>query len=120
MIGALADDHRRQILGWLRDGPLGVGALVSRLPLTQPGVTKHLGVLERAGLIRRVARGRERLCILEPTGLRPLDDWLQHYRVFWEGELDRIQAMAEEDQTDGQRSDDDERSNQLGEDADDR
>ncbi|MEL6266621.1 MAG: metalloregulator ArsR/SmtB family transcription factor, partial [Pseudomonadota bacterium] len=51
VFAALADGHRRQILGWLREGPLSVGQLVERLPLSQPGVTKHLGVLERAGLI---------------------------------------------------------------------
>ncbi|MEL6209707.1 MAG: metalloregulator ArsR/SmtB family transcription factor [Pseudomonadota bacterium] len=96
VFAALADPNRRQILAWLRAEPLTVGRLVERLPLSQPGVTKHLGVLEGAGLIRRRARGRERICELEPAGLRPLDDWLSDYRGFWEEALDRIQEMAEE------------------------
>lgn len=98
---ALADPHRRQILAWLRHEPLSVGALVERLPLSQPGVTKHLGVLERAGLIERQSRGRTRICLLTPEGLRPLDAWLADYRGFWEDALDRIAAMAEEAPSDG-------------------
>ncbi|MEO0823247.1 MAG: metalloregulator ArsR/SmtB family transcription factor [Pseudomonadota bacterium] len=112
---ALADPHRRQILGWLREEPQTVGALVARLPLSQPGVTKHLGVLERAGLIRRRARGRERICELTPEGLAPLETWLADYRGFWERALDRIAELAEEtpDDPDGNernhRSDDEPR-----------
>ncbi|MEM7499213.1 MAG: metalloregulator ArsR/SmtB family transcription factor [Pseudomonadota bacterium] len=106
VFAALADPHRRQILAWLRAEPLTVGRLVERLPLSQPGVTKHLGVLEGAGLIRRTPRGRERVCELEPAGLRPLDDWLSDYRGFWEDALDRIQELAEESPHDDAREDD--------------
>lgn len=97
VLTALADPHRRAILGWLREEPMTVGRLVERLPLSQPGVTKHLGVLEEAGLIRRVARGRERICEIVPAGLKPLDDYLAAYRGFWTGALDRLAAIAEED-----------------------
>ncbi|MEM9735121.1 MAG: metalloregulator ArsR/SmtB family transcription factor [Pseudomonadota bacterium] len=97
---ALADPTRRQILAWLRERSLPVGHLVARLPLTQPGVTKHLGVLERAGLIHRRAEGRMRICELTPMGLRPVDDWLAEYRAFWTDALDAIADLAEETQDD--------------------
>lgn len=96
VMAALADPSRRQILTRLRTRPLPVGDLVRMLPLTQPGVTKHLGVLERAGLITRRAEGRRRICELTPMGLRPLDDWLSDYRRFWTEALDKLAEIAEE------------------------
>ena|SRR6056297_2322243 len=80
VFAALADPVRRQILGWLRGRPLPVGALVERLPLTQPAVTKHLGVLERAGLIRRRPEGRRRICELSPAGFRVAEGFLRGFR----------------------------------------
>lgn len=103
---ALADPHRRRILVWLRDGDLTVGALVARLPLSQPGVTKHLGVLERAGLVVREARGRERVCRLDPRGVSAAEAWLAEHRAFWTGALDRLAALAEAMETE---HDDDDR-----------
>jgi len=103
---ALADPHRRRILDWLRAGPMSVGALVARLPMTQPGVTKHLGVLERAGLIRRRAEGRRRICELVPEGLAPLEDWLTDYRAIWTRSLDTLAGMAEAEDTDHDDRDD--------------
>lgn len=100
VMAALADPSRRQILTWLRDRPLPVGDLVEKLPLTQPGVTKHLGVLERAGLIVRRAEGRKRICELTPDGLRPLDTWLMDYRQFWTDALDKLAELAEEPEND--------------------
>ncbi|MBY8974663.1 winged helix-turn-helix transcriptional regulator [Rhodobacteraceae bacterium NNCM2] len=100
VLSALADPSRRQILTRLRERPLPVGELVGALPLTQPGVTRHLGVLERAGLIRRRAEGRRRICELTPAGLRPLDDWLSDYRRFWTEALDKLAELAEEPEND--------------------
>ncbi|GMG82362.1 hypothetical protein LNKW23_15750 [Paralimibaculum aggregatum] len=97
IFAALADPHRRAILAMLREAPRAVGELVGRLPLTQPGVTKHLGILERAGLIRRRAEGRRRICELSGQGFATLDDWLGSYRGVWEASLDRLAAMAEEE-----------------------
>lgn len=96
VLTALADPSRRQILTRLRDYPVPVGELVRMLPLSQPGVTKHLGVLERAGLIKRRAEGRRRICELTPAGLRPLDDWLADYRRFWTDALDNLAELAED------------------------
>ncbi|MEM7238047.1 MAG: metalloregulator ArsR/SmtB family transcription factor [Pseudomonadota bacterium] len=100
VMSALADPSRRQIMSWLRASPLSVGDLVDKLPLTQPGVTKHLGVLERAGLITRRAEGRKRICELTPEGLRPLDAWLVDYRQFWTEALDKLAELAEEPDND--------------------
>ena len=96
IFAALADPHRRQILAWLRAEPRTVGDLVERLPLTQPAVTKHLGVLERAGLIRRRPEGRRRICELVPQGFAAAEDWLAAYRAFWTGALDTLATLAEE------------------------
>ncbi len=93
---ALADPHRRQILAELRREQLIVGALVAALGLSQPGVTKYLGVLERAGLIHRRADGRRRICALRPQGFRAARGWLEDYRAFWEDALDRLATSAEE------------------------
>lgn len=101
VFAALADPARRAILGWLREEPRAVGELVDRLPLTQPAVTKHLGVLERAGLIRRRPEGRRRICELSQDGFRVADRWLGGYRPFWEGALDRLAALAEADRGGG-------------------
>jgi len=103
---ALADPHRRAILGWLRQGGMTVGALVARLPLSQPGVTKHLGVLERAGLIRRRAEGRRRICELEAAGLARVDAWLSGQRAFWDGALERLAEIAENQDNLEETSDD--------------
>lgn len=97
VFAALADGHRRQILAWLRERPMPVGALVDRLaPLSQPGVTRHLGVLERAGLIRRRADGRRRICELDRTGLAEAEAWMAEHRAFWETALGRLATLAEE------------------------
>ena len=93
---AVADPSRRQILAALSEKPLPVGTLVDMLPMTQPGVTKHLGVLEKAGLITRRAEGRKRICQLAPEGLKPLDAWLSDYRRFWADALDKLADLAEE------------------------
>ncbi|MEM9146286.1 MAG: metalloregulator ArsR/SmtB family transcription factor [Pseudomonadota bacterium] len=99
VFAALADPQRRRILAALCDQPMPVGALVDRLaPLSQPGVTRHLGVLERAGLIRREAQGRQRICQLEHMGFAAVDGWLAEHRAFWAGALDRLAAMAERGQ----------------------
>lgn len=96
LITAVADPSRRQILSALRQNPLPVGTLVEMLPMTQPGVTKHLGVLEKAGLITRRAEGRMRICELKAEGLRPLDAWLSDYRRLWADPLDDLAGPAEE------------------------
>jgi len=103
VFAALADGQRRQILSWLRKEPLPVGALVERLSLSQPGVTRHLGVLERAGLIRRRAKGRLRICELDRAGFTAAEAWMAEHKAFWEGALGRLATLAEEPDDDRDR-----------------
>jgi DNA-binding transcriptional ArsR family regulator len=94
--GALAEPHRRQILDLLRDGERSAGDLVGRLRLSQPGVSKHLGVLREAGLVRVRAEGRRRWYGLRPEPLAEVDRWLEPYRDYWTGRLDALERHLEE------------------------
>jgi DNA-binding transcriptional ArsR family regulator len=87
---ALADPTRRAILARLATGACSVTELAEPFEMSMPAVSKHLRVLERAGL---VARGREaqwRPCHLEATPLKAVSDWAEQYRHVWEGRLDRL------------------------------
>ena len=93
---ALAEPHRRTILDLLRDGERSVGELVAELDLSQPGVSKHLGVLRDAGLVSARAEGRRRLYALRPEPLADVDAWLEPYRVYWGNRLDALERHQEE------------------------
>lgn len=84
---ALADPTRRAILGVLERGESNVGALAARFTISLNGVSKHVKVLERAGLVERRVRGREHWLRLSAAPLGRAADWLEHYREFWEGRL---------------------------------
>lgn len=92
---ALANPTRRAILGRLASGKTTVGDLSRPLPLSFAGVSKHLGVLERAGLVTREARGRERVCRLNPAALRDAQDWLEFHTRFWTERLDALGTLVE-------------------------
>ncbi len=97
---ALADPTRRSILRRLERGDASVMTLVDRFDISQPAVTKHLNVLEDAGLIERMPRGRQRLCRLRSTALRPAWRWIEHYRQYWNERLDALEdVLAESPQT---------------------
>jgi DNA-binding transcriptional ArsR family regulator len=87
---ALADPTRRAIVRRLSEGEASVSELAEPFEVTLPAVTKHLAVLERAGLLEHHKRGRVRRCRLVPTQMRVADDWLSTYRVFWERRLDSL------------------------------
>ncbi|ATQ77622.1 transcriptional regulator [Massilia violaceinigra] len=87
---ALADPTRRAILARLADGEASVTALAAPFQMSLPAVTKHLKVLERAGLITRGRQAQWRPCKLDAQPLREAADWMAHYRQFWEGSLDRL------------------------------
>ena len=93
---ALNDPHRRQVLELLRTRPRDVGELTSALGLSQPGTSKHLRVLRRAGLVRVRAEAQRRYYELDPGPLAELDDWLAPYRRFWDRHLDALGAHLEE------------------------
>ena|SRR5579871_5755577 len=88
---ALADPTRRAILARLARGEASVSALAEPFAMSQPAVSKHLKVLERAGLISRGRDAQYRPCRLEPEALKSLDRWLADYRQLWEMRLDRLE-----------------------------
>lgn len=87
---ALSDPTRRAILARLTTGEASVSELAEPFSMTLPAVTKHLKVLERAGLISRSRRAQWRPCRLEATPLREVADWISVYREFWERRFDRL------------------------------
>ena len=91
---ALADPTRRALLDRLAAGEATVGQLSEPLPLSFAAVSKHLGVLERAGLVTREARGRERVCRIDPAALNDALAWLEFHERFWTGRLDALDALV--------------------------
>ncbi len=85
------------MLAALSRGDLTVGALAGQFPLSLNGVSKHVKVLERAGLVTRRVDGREHWIRLEPRPLRAASEWLERYRLFWEARLEALEAMLAED-----------------------
>lgn len=94
--GALSDPTRRAILARLAEGDAGVLDVAAPFPMSQPAVTKHLNVLEEAGLISRHRRARQRLCRLEPVRLKQLSEWVGSYREFWEESFERLDELLDE------------------------
>jgi DNA-binding transcriptional ArsR family regulator len=95
---ALADPTRRAILARLIAGEASVTQLAEPFEMSMPAVSKHLKVLERAGLIARGREAQWRPCKLEAAPLREVDDWMAHYRRFWTESLDRLDAYLRETQ----------------------
>jgi DNA-binding transcriptional ArsR family regulator len=89
---ALADPTRRAILARLALGEASVNDLVKPFAISQPAISKHLKVLERAGLISRTREAQYRPCRLEPQALKRVDEWLEEYRRLWEARLDRLET----------------------------
>ena len=92
---ALSDSTRRSILARLSSGDHSVGELAKPFRMSRPAISKHLRVLERAGLVRRTRLGRVSRCELDARSLRDAADWVERYRVFWEGQLDALARFAE-------------------------
>src|SRR5215831_7381874 len=87
---ALADPTRRAILARLALGETTVSDLAKPFKMSGPAVSKHLKVLERAGLIARSREAQWRPCKLEAAALKPVDDWLERYRRFWEESFQKL------------------------------
>jgi DNA-binding transcriptional ArsR family regulator len=94
VFGALADSTRRAILARLAEGEANVAELAAPLPISQPAVSKHLKVLESAGLITRTSRATARLSHLRAEPLRQATDWLGNYRHFWDESYRRLDALV--------------------------
>jgi DNA-binding transcriptional ArsR family regulator len=100
---ALADPTRRAILARLALGESSVTSLAEPFAMSLPAISKHLKVLERAGLIARSREAQWRPCRLKAAPLKEATDWLEHYRQFWEESLDRLEEHLRELQRKGKR-----------------
>jgi DNA-binding transcriptional ArsR family regulator len=97
VFGALADRTRRQLLAQLASAPASITELAAPHDMSLPGVSKHVRVLEHAGLIRRTIDGRVHRCTLDPAAMRAADEWLAHYRAFWDHTLDALTDYIRKD-----------------------
>jgi DNA-binding transcriptional ArsR family regulator len=93
---ALADSTRRAILARLARGETSVTELAKPFDMTLPGISKHLKVLERAGLIARGREAQWRPCRLQANPLKDAANWIEHYRQFWEQSFDRLEDYLKE------------------------
>jgi DNA-binding transcriptional ArsR family regulator len=96
---ALADPTRREILARLAAGERSISELASRFDMTLPAVSKHVRVLERAGLATVRREGRVRRTRLTATPMREATEWIEHYRRFWEFQLDQLASYLEQPST---------------------
>jgi DNA-binding transcriptional ArsR family regulator len=100
---ALADPTRRAILARLAAGEAGVMELARPFAMSQPAISKHLKVLERAGLLSRGRRGPSRPCRLQAEPLREIARWTERYRRYWEGSFPRLDRYLDQLQRQEQR-----------------
>ena len=94
---ALGDATRRGMLASLSLGEKSIGELAEPFAMSFAGASKHVKVLEEAGLVRRDVRGRTHVCRLEPGPLASADQWLRHYERFWTGRLDALEQLLRDD-----------------------
>ncbi|GAA0548261.1 DNA-binding transcriptional ArsR family regulator [Rhizomicrobium palustre] len=93
---ALSDPTRRAMLARLALREMSVSELAEPFDMSLPAISKHLKVLEKAGLVSRGKEAQWRPCRLEAEALKPVDEWLAHYRALWEARLDRLDAYLTE------------------------
>jgi DNA-binding transcriptional ArsR family regulator len=91
----LADPTRRAVLDLLRRGSQPAGQIANAFPVSRPAISKHLRLLRRAHLVREHREGRHRVYQLNPEPLRAVDNWIEHYRVFWTNSLNNLKAFVE-------------------------
>jgi DNA-binding transcriptional ArsR family regulator len=96
LFGALADRTRRRLVARLAKSPATIGELAAPFDMSLPAVSKHIRVLERAGLVVRRIEGRVHHCALDGHHLHDAAAWLDHYRAFWDDTLAALAAFAEE------------------------
>ncbi len=101
---ALSDPNRREMLGRLAQGEMTVAELSEPFGVSAPAISKHLRVLERAGLLQQEKQGRVRQCQLVAEPLKEAAEWVEAYRRFWEGQLDRLEEYLDQVQSSSQRA----------------
>jgi DNA-binding transcriptional ArsR family regulator len=92
---ALADPSRRAIFESITLGEVAVKDLTARFDISQPAVSQHLATLKEAGLVNARREGRLVYYRMEPRGMKPLIDWIAHYRAFWTDRVDRLEELLE-------------------------
>jgi DNA-binding transcriptional ArsR family regulator len=94
VFGALADPTRLAIVErLLHEGERSAGQIAAPFAISKPAISKHLRVLEEAGLIERRVDRQWRVCRVRPEAIRAVDEWMQRYRTFWEGSFDRLEKI---------------------------
>ncbi len=101
---ALSDATRRGILARLASGEASVSELAAPYDMSLPAVSKHLRVLESAGLVTRSKQGRVQRCRLEAATMRGAADWIEHYRRFWEAQFDSLHKFLDESSSTEQKT----------------
>lgn len=101
---ALADPTRREMLRRLSDGGQRISDLAEPFAMSLAGASKHVKVLENAGLVRRSVRGRTHWCELEAARLAEVYEWLAYYKRFWNRRLDALEAVLQEEDVNGDRT----------------
>ena len=94
---ALADPTRRRILRDLAREPASIADVASRFEISRPAVVKHLAILREGGLIAIEPKGRERINVLQPRGLKSASDWLNFFDAFWDDKLAKLKLAVEAD-----------------------
>ena len=98
---ALSDGTRRAMIARLAAGERSIGELAMPFSMSFAGASKHVRVLEQAGIVRRRRAGRTHFCSLEPQRLAQADEWLRHYTRFWSERLDALDALLEAERAAG-------------------
>lgn len=96
MFRALGDRTRRALLRKLADGDASIGELAEPFDMSLVAVSKHIKVLEHAGLIERCVEGRVHRCVLAPGALREASEWVEYYRAFWDDTLESLAHYVEQ------------------------
>ncbi|HET9993292.1 MAG TPA: metalloregulator ArsR/SmtB family transcription factor [Kofleriaceae bacterium] len=96
MFRALADPTRRAVFEQLTRGEATVKDLTKKFDVSQPAISQHLGALRKGGLVTERREGRFTYYRVEPTGLRPLVNWIEHYQTFWLDRLAKLKALMQE------------------------
>ncbi len=97
LLGAVADSTRRAILARLAAGDARVTEVASEFPISLNSVSKHVRMLERAGLVRRTIRGRDHVLSLDAAPLAEAAAWIEHYKRFWEERLEALDKLITKD-----------------------
>jgi DNA-binding transcriptional ArsR family regulator len=95
---ALSDGTRRGILARLAQGTTTIGELAAPFEISKPAISKHMKILESAGLIERTITGRQHRCSLTTAGLKTAEDWLNFHREFWESRFDALSDLLQKEE----------------------